>query len=1082
MKHQRHSNVYISRPLSPPRQTPRCGIRDCELEENRRFSHANQSRSPARRENQQHGNVRTREEVEGNRRFSRSYRSRSPVWSEQHRSGQAGREYQQHGYMKTRTPPRKQDEIEGNRRFSRSHRSRSPVSDEPPRSRQDGREHQQHGDVRIWSPPWNREERVTVMRSSGLNQPVEPDQLGSVHRREGDRLFNEERDEHLEKLSQFCESLSKKGSAFNKFQWDNLLAQENKPQNASANLGPSVDPWKTSGVVSDSGVVPASLSMEYVGPRSHFECCLDATTRGDNHGLIDGGIGNVNVSPFGEPVRKRFERRSSSVIDPIVDKVERNDASVVGHHYVERVRVSHSMRQEEKDVKDCRNDHGDYGVFIRERGNMGSLPMASSFQNMKNVRGKTCIVDVIDGNDAALNDHMRENRMVDNPEVFGERYPYAERVSVFHSMELDGRDKDCRSDPVEYGFIQDKNESHLRKTFVRERANVGSLPMESPCENMSVSRKRTCLVDPIADTIDGNDAALRERMRTSRILDTLGGFQERPINVSRGSLRSFEEDDKDEEALVSSNMYYEMEECLDPENLKSTEECGFEGDGGSIGSCGDGYKRVTVSYDGLYATENSSQRVVMEEQPGIHGQSEYMLDGQHIFDMEASIHDQRSVISSDWNGLEQMHDVGYRDGKWTNQDNEQYSSLENSGLRRLQSGRDGWMIEDRASHEDAYSFHPLPSTDRHLSEPVEPPESNVKQRLGPLRNVKQRLGSVRNVKQRLGSVRNVKQRLGPAQNACKSLGAAQKAQRKLPWVKIYEEQCLYDSDGTHNIQGVKSSEMKKKHANTEASKDSDEFMHLVQRAFLKFSKLLNENSANRRKYQEKGGNANLKCCVCGSNSKDFVDTLSLAQHTVMFSKGSFRAEHLGLHKALCVLMGWNSAGFPNSQWVRQVLPEVEASSLKEDLIIWPPVVVIHNRSIANYNPDERIIVSVEGLRHILRGMGFGQGITNICRGKAANQSTMVVIFGQTFSGLQGAERLHKLYAESKRGRTEFQQIGLHGSLQTQGVSSNTKENVLYGYLGISIDLDKLDFETKKRCVVKSKKEIKAVADFALNTE
>ena len=951
MKHQRHSNVYISRPLSPPRQTPRCGIRDCELEENRRFSHANRSRSPARRENQQHGNVRTREEVEGNRRFSRSYRSRSPVWSEQHRSGQAGREYQQRGYVKTQTPPRKQDGIEGNRRFSRSHRSRSPVWAEPPRSRQDGRErqqlgdvrtrtpprkqdeiegnrrfsrshrsrsplcaepprsrqdgrehqqhcdaitripprkqdeiegnrrfslshrsrspvwaephrsrqdgreHQQHGDVRIRSPPWNREERVTVMRSSGLNQPVEPDPLGSVHRREGDRRFNEERDEHLEKLSQFCESLSKKGSTFNKFQWDNLLAQENKPKNASANLGPSVDPWKTSGVVVDSGVVPTSMSMEYVGPRSHFECCLDATTRGDNHGLIDGGIGNVNVSPFGEPVRERFERRSSSVIDPIVDKVERNDASVVGHHYVERVRVSHSMKQEEKDVKDCRNDHGDYGVFIRERGNMGSLPMESSFQNVKNVRGKTCFVDVIDGNDTALNDHMRENRMLDNPGVFGERYPYAERVSVFHSMELDGKDKDCRSDPVEYGFIQDKNESHLRKTFVRERANVGSLPMESPCENMSVLRKRTCLVDPIADMIDGNDAALRERMRTSRILDNLGGFQERPINVSRVSLRSFEQDDKDEEALVSrnDNMYYEMEECLDPENLKSTEECGFEGDGGSIGSCGDGYKRVPVSYDGLYATENSSQRVVMEQQPGIHGQSEYMLDGQHIFDMEASIHDQRSLISFDWNDLEQMHDVSYRDGKWTNQDNEQYSSLENSGLRHLQSGRDGWMIDDRASHEDAYSFHPLPSTDRHLSELVEPPKSNVKQRLGPLRNVKQRLGSVR----------NVKQRLGPAQNACKSLGAAQKAQRKLPWVKIYEEQCLYDSDGTHNIQGVKSSEMKKKHANTEASKDSDEFMHLVQRAFLKFSKLLNENSANRRKYQEKGGNANLKCCVCG---------------------------------------------------------------------------------------------------------------------------------------------------------------------------------------------------------------------------
>ncbi|CAK7329315.1 unnamed protein product [Dovyalis caffra] len=224
----------------------------------------------------------------------------------------------------------------------------------------------------------------------------------------------------------------------------------------------------------------------------------------------------------------------------------------------------------------------------------------------------------------------------------------------------------------------------------------------------------------------------------------------------------------------------------------------------------------------------------------------------------------------------------------------------------------------------------------------------------------------------------------------------------------------------------------------------------------------------------------------GSNSKDFVDTLSLAQHTVMSCKGSLRAEHLGLHKALCVLMGWNSAIFPNSPWVRQILPDLEASSLKEDLIIWPPVVVIHNRSIANGNPDDRIIVSIEGLRDILRGMGFGQGMTNVCRGKAANQSTMVVIFSGTFSGLQGAERLHKHYAESKRGRTEFQQIGLSGynrkSLRTEEAPSNTIENVLYGYLGIAIDLDKLDFETKKRCVVKSKKEIKAVADFSLNAE
>ena len=59
---------------------------------------------------------------------------------------------------------------------------------------------------------------------------------------------------------------------------------------------------------------------------------------------------------------------------------------------------------------------------------------------------------------------------------------------------------------------------------------------------------------------------------------------------------------------------------------------------------------------------------------------------------------------------------------------------------------------------------------------------------------------------------------------------------------------------------------------------------------------------------------------------------------------------------------------------------------------------------------------------IIAGMGFGQGMTSICRGKAANQSTLAVIFGRTFSGSQGAVRLHKLYAESKHGRTKFQKI------------------------------------------------------------
>ena len=144
-------------------------------------------------------------------------------------------EHQQHCDVITRTQPRKQDEIEGNCRFSLSRWSRSPVWAEVlHRSRQDGREHEQHGVVRTRFPLWNREERATVMRSSGLNQPVEPDRLASVHWREGDRRFNEERGEDLEKLSQFRESLLRNGSSFKKFRWDNLPARENNPKNASS--------------------------------------------------------------------------------------------------------------------------------------------------------------------------------------------------------------------------------------------------------------------------------------------------------------------------------------------------------------------------------------------------------------------------------------------------------------------------------------------------------------------------------------------------------------------------------------------------------------------------------------------------------------------------------------------------------------------------------------------------------------------------------------------------------------------------------------------------------------------------------
>ncbi|KAE9600561.1 putative XS domain-containing protein [Lupinus albus] len=220
-------------------------------------------------------------------------------------------------------------------------------------------------------------------------------------------------------------------------------------------------------------------------------------------------------------------------------------------------------------------------------------------------------------------------------------------------------------------------------------------------------------------------------------------------------------------------------------------------------------------------------------------------------------------------------------------------------------------------------------------------------------------------------------------------------------------------------------------------------------------------------------------------SKEFLNIDSLAVHAFNSAKAQRRAEHLGFHKALCLLLGWSDTAGSDGLWVKRLLPEVEASNLKNDLIIWPPVVLVHNSSIAHHGIDKRMTVSIEGLQAILRDMGFGGGKTKVSRGKPGNFSILIVTFKATFSGLQEANKLHKFYADNKRGRTELQQIndgrGLKDSNETQYVPGN-EDSALYGYLGNAQDLDKLDFENKKHSVVKSKKEIQAIADANLRAD
>lgn len=117
-------------------------------------------------------------------------------------------------------------------------------------------------------------------------------------------------------------------------------------------------------------------------------------------------------------------------------------------------------------------------------------------------------------------------------------------------------------------------------------------------------------------------------------------------------------------------------------------------------------------------------------------------------------------------------------------------------------------------------------------------------------------------------------------------------------------------------------------------------------------------------------------------------------------------------------------------------------------------------------------------------IGFGDK-TKVYRGKPANQSVMVVEFAGTLSGLQEAARLHKFLANKKHGRAEFLEVKSrsnrnHGG-ETESTPVNNLDNILYGYLGIAEDLDTLDFDAKKRRLVKSKKEIEDIAEAPIKT-
>ncbi|WVZ55542.1 hypothetical protein U9M48_006189 [Paspalum notatum var. saurae] len=251
--------------------------------------------------------------------------------------------------------------------------------------------------------------------------------------------------------------------------------------------------------------------------------------------------------------------------------------------------------------------------------------------------------------------------------------------------------------------------------------------------------------------------------------------------------------------------------------------------------------------------------------------------------------------------------------------------------------------------------------------------------------------------------------------------------------------------------------------------------HALRKAFLKYAKMLNESSAQRRSYFEGG---RVPCLACGRSSKDFADVHGLVMHAYNPRNADSLVDHLGLHKALCVLMGWDYTKVPENSKGYQSLPADLVRASREDLIVWPPTVIIHNTATGR-KKDGR----VEGLGNKdmdkkITELGFSGGKSKSLYGKEGHLGLTLIKFANNPAGLKEADRLAEFLERQDHGRIAWSRVHATHSIDSDqnplfvetDARTGERKRILYGYLAIASDLDELDSDSRKRAFLKSRRE------------
>ncbi|XP_019168073.1 PREDICTED: uncharacterized protein LOC109163818 [Ipomoea nil] len=280
--------------------------------------------------------------------------------------------------------------------------------------------------------------------------------------------------------------------------------------------------------------------------------------------------------------------------------------------------------------------------------------------------------------------------------------------------------------------------------------------------------------------------------------------------------------------------------------------------------------------------------------------------------------------------------------------------------------------------------------------------------------------------------------------------------------------------------GRGSEETKIAEVNTHRLKHHEVDQKALKKAFLRFVKSVYEIPKQKNRYLANGKQGHLQCEVCGRESKRFRDMHSLIMHAYHSDNADSIVDHLGFHKALCVLMGWNYLTAPDSSESYQLLSAGEAAANLDDLIIWPPLVIIHNTVTGKYVDGH-----VEGLGNkfmddYLKDIGCKGGKAKASFNKGGPLGITLVKFGGDQSGLKEAMRLAEYFERGNHGRGNWalvQRLTLHKDEENNpdlvkvDPQTGEKKRIFYGYLANISDLDKVEADTRKRVSVESKTEL-----------